>query len=208
MKRTLPLVIVFVLGIIMIFQAYIPHPVSESLMQKANIWFIAMMGFALILAVGSFINLHITKIKRNTSDWPYSLVALSSMLVMASIGIFGGIGTGSLFMHLFFNVQVPMAATMFSLLAFFMASAAYRAFRARTFEATLLLVAAIIVMLGRVPIGDFLTAGYASEIVEFLFTGPNMAAKRAILLGVSLGAIAMSLKIIFGIERAWLGGGE
>lgn len=208
MKRTLPLIIVFVLGIVMIIQNFIPHPVSESLMQKANLWLIAMGGFGLILGVGTFIHLHLTKIKRNVPEWPYSLVALFSMLVMASIGIFGGIGTGSLFLHIYLNVLVPMQATMFSLLAFFMASAAYRAFRARTFEATLLLVAAIIVMLGRVPIGDLFTAGYASEIVEFLFAGPNMAAKRAILLGVALGGIATSLKIIFGIERAWLGGKE
>ena len=57
------------------------------------------------------------------------------------------------FVWMFNNVQVPADATMFSILAFFIASAAYRTFRARTPEAAILLVSAIIVMIGRVPIG-------------------------------------------------------
>ena len=208
MKRSLPLLIVFILGIIMIIQGFVPHPLSQEVKEKGNIAFIIMTAFGLVLGIGTYIRLHLTKIKRYTPDWPYSLVSLTAMVLMAAVGLFGGVGSGSLFDKLFMNVLVPMQGTMFSLLAFFMASAAYRAFRARTFDAALLLIAAIIVMLGRVPIGDFLTAGYASSITEFLFAGPNMAAKRAILLGVSLGGVATALKIIFGIERAWLGGEE
>jgi hypothetical protein len=108
---------------------------------------------------------------------------------------------------MFDNVQVPADATMFSILAFFIASAAYRTFRARTPEAAILLVSAIIVMLGRVPIG-VLISDWIPWFSQWLMAVPNLAAKRGILLGVSLGAIATSLRIIFGIERSYLGGGE
>ena len=36
----------------------------------------------------------------------------------------------------------------------------------------------------------------------------NASVRRAILIGVSLGAVALSFKIIFGIERSYLGGGK
>ena len=37
---------------------------------------------------------------------------------------------------------------------------------------------------------------------------PNAAAQRGILLGVILSQIAISLRIIFGIERTYMGGGD
>jgi hypothetical protein len=109
------------------------------------------------------------------------------------------------FKWLFDNVMVPLDATMFALLAFFMASAAYRTFRARTPEATVLLLVAVIVMLGRVPVGEMITHNMP-KISEWFMMWPTVAAKRGILFGVALGSIATSLRIILGIERSHLGG--
>jgi hypothetical protein len=95
---------------------------------------------------------------------------------------------------------------MFSLLAFFIASAAFRAFRARNVEATLLLVTAIVMMIGRVSIGEYMWKGFPA-VTEWLLDVPNLAAKRAVALGIGLGAISTALKIILGIDRSYLGRG-
>ncbi len=99
----------------------------------------------------------------------------------------------------------PLQSTMFSLLAFFVASAAFRAFRAKSFEATILLVTAFIVMLGRVPIGTSIWPGFAG-ISEWILSTVNMAGSRAITLGAAVGATAAALKIILGLETRYLGG--
>tara|TARA_B100000315_G_scaffold260061_2_gene319038 strand:- start:6312 stop:7316 length:1005 start_codon:yes stop_codon:yes gene_type:complete len=68
--------------------------------------------------------------------------------------------SGTLFSWMFFNVFTPLSATMFALLAFFVASASYRAFKIRNFEATLLLISGIIIMIGRVPLGSKISSWF------------------------------------------------
>jgi len=114
---------------------------------------------------------------------------------------------------MFFNVFTPLSATMFALLAFFVASASYRAFRVRNAEATLLLVAGIIIMLGRVPLGAKLTGSLPHfmqlpTIQEWIYSVPNLAGARAIMIGIGLGMVSTSLRFILGIEKSFLGGDE
>jgi hypothetical protein len=214
-KRRFPLAIAFLVGISATAQYFIPHPVSERVLTDASVWLRIITGFAMILGLASLFHLHYQKIRRGEAGWGYSLVVLVSMAATAAAGIVPGIirhGTlvreDNLLTDWFYNYMlVALQGTMFSILAFFLASAAYRAFRARTKEATVLLLAAVLVMCGRVPLGEYLWAptGLASD---WLLSVLNTAAKRGILIGVSLGGIAISLKIIFGIERRYLGGGE
>ena len=95
-----------------------------------------------------------------------------------------------------------MSATMFSLLAFFIASAAFRAFRVRSIEALLLAIAAFILMLGRVPIGNLIHPALP-VVADWLMEVPQNAAKRGILMGAALGVMATGFRIILGIERTY-----
>jgi len=89
-------------------------------------------------------------------------------------------------------------------LAFFIASAAYRGFRVRNVESVLLLAAAVIVMIGRVPIGKMIFP-YSPEVADWILRVPSMAARRGIFIGIGLGSIATALRVIVGIERTYLG---
>ena len=113
----------------------------------------------------------------------------------------------TMFVSFFDFIIIPVSATMFSLLAFFIASAAYRAFRARSILASLLLFSALIMMLRFFPyFGDeFLM--FFSKTANWLMNVPNLAAQRAIVIGVGLGIVATALKVILGIERGYMGKG-
>ena len=207
-KQTLPVALSFLVGLTFILQYYIPHPVSEAVLSEASVWNQIIYGFAIILGVGSLLQVHYVKVKRQEAGWGYSGVMFLSMLIMLGAGLWSeGKAEGTPFGWLYTYVFVALQSTMFSLLAFFIASAAYRAFRARSLEATVLLLTAIIVMAGRVPLGEYLLASLG-PVSDWIMNVPNTAAQRAILIGVSLGGIATSIKIIFGIERAYLGGNE
>ncbi len=213
-SRTLPLAVAFVFGILGIAIYYIPHGQAQNFEREMSLWVRIIFAFSYLLGLYSLLNLHWQRIRQQVAGWGYSFVAIFSFAVMMFFvayndgeGPFAPQAGAGAYKWIFDYIHLPCAGTMFSILAFFIASAAYRTFRARTPEAALLLVAAVIVMLGRVPIGQELSE-FFPQATDWLLNVPNLAAKRGILLGVSLGAIATSLRIIFGIERAYLGGGD
>lgn len=207
MKRRIPLAICLIIGIAMIIQYFIPHPLSLEFSSTINKWYIVLAAFALVLAIGNLIRHHTNKIRTRKENWPYSFVTLIGMGAMAVIGLFWGVQPESLYQKIYLHVITPLGATMFALLAYYMASAAYRAFRARSLEATLLLVAAFIVMVGFMPFGQYLHPRFPA-FAEWIMKVPNMASQRGIVFGVAFGSISTALKIILGIERSWLGGKE
>jgi uncharacterized membrane protein YfcA len=209
MKKTIPLLIVILGGLIFVAYAFSPHKfLQDDFYNKFFVpWSYASTPFAVLLGIISLSMMHSSKIKRRGPKWQFSYFFFAGFIATALAGFIGGSQKGGLLMWMFENMQMPMSATMFSLLAFYMASAAYKAFRARSLEATVLLVAAIVVMLAQVPLGVKLSK-HLPTISQWILDVPNLASKRGIALGVGLGSVATSLKILLGIERSYLGGGD
>jgi hypothetical protein len=210
MKRTVPLVLTFIIGMYPIFAFFVPHRVVSDLNDRLDTWLIIVAAFALPLGAVNVFMINFSKISQRRKGWPYSIVILAGLVVMGAIGVAGAYRQDSIrqFQYLFQNIVSPLQSTMFSLLSFYVASAAYRAFRARNLDAAILLVSAIVVMLGRIPFGDMLSHGSMTPLSEWLMTIPNTAAQRGIIIGAALGAASMSIRIILGIERTYLGSGK
>jgi hypothetical protein len=207
MKRQIPIFIVFVTGMIMVMQYFIPHSYSEFLFTYANDFVIVIGILALPLGIFSLMRGTVKKAINDPKERLYALATIAGFLVMVIAGLQRTQFTtpGTLLQNLFNYIMIPCQATIFSMLAFYIASAAYRAFRVRTLLASMLLITAFIVMLRIIPLPEPLSS-WNSSLVQWILAVPNMAAKRAIIIGVGLGAISYSMKIILGIERSYMGG--
>jgi hypothetical protein len=119
---------------------------------------------------------------------------------------------------LFEGIYQQMDSAMFSMIAFFILSAAYRAFRIRSVEATVMMASALILMLNLmgaltyawgeginnlvVQTGNpFLMNFKLNVFADWLRSTMQIPAIRAIDFGVGLGALAMGLRLWLGLEK-------
>ena len=212
MRRTGPVVFGFVIGMLMLIQYFSPHPWIQARYNNVLDWKQVVFGITLILGVLSLVLYHWRKIEQRQEGWGYSVLTLAGVAFMVVAAVWRGQNAGP-YLWMFDCVQAPMQSTMFALLAFYVASASYRAFRARSFHAALLLTAGVIVMLGRVSVGEMMGFHVGEHyyslatLSDWILNYPNVAAKRGVLIGVQLGIVATAIKIILGVERTYLGKG-
>jgi hypothetical protein len=211
-KNSGPVIFGFIVGVLMFIQYFTPNKWIEARYNNVLDWKQVVFGLTLILGVISLFLHHWKKIEQKESGWRYSIVTVAGLVLMIASALIMTPEKG-IYPWMFNNVQTPMQSTMFALLAFYVASASYRAFRARSLHAALLLTAGVIVMLGRVPIGELVGLNLGGHhyslatVSTWILDYPNLAAKRGIMIGVGLGMTATAIKIIVGIERTYLGKG-
>ena len=218
MRREIPLILTAVIGLTFFIQFFVPHQPMGDLADTFSDWYSIISAFAIWLGALNLMKISIEKVSKKQKDWFFAIATIVSFLLIVIVGFFfsGGrqfLDLGTRFDWLYRYVYSPLSATMFALLAFFVASASYRAFRARNAQATVLLLAAFIVMVGRTPFGDwlsgmlFLPEGWRiSNLTNVIMNYLNVAGQRAIMIGIALGIVSTSLRIILGIERSYLGG--
>ena len=208
-------VIIFSLGFFYAIVYYIALPgtidlqaISDQLL--AYITAILTAGFA--IGIINLTRVHSINIKRKRATWKYSVILLISLYVMM---VFSMIASPfaldpqatvipasviqfstPIWEFLYYKILVNINSTIYSLLAFFVASAAYRAFKARSLESTILLVAGLLVILGQAPLADLVWPGF-SMIRDWILAFPNTAGQRGILIGAALGILVFSVRRLF-----------
>lgn len=198
-----------------------------------------IQGILLFLGVYSVLRVHAGRFVKKQKDWAFSLVLLLSMMTMIifgyaeyidnvrSNGAHSAVESWTIWQYgkdfLFDGMLQNMDAAMFSIIAFFILSAAYRAFRIRSIESTILLTSALIMILALMGLAEYgstqvingMTGGDPSHFANnFSLTsvriwirdnlqGPSI---RALEWGIFIGGLAMGIRLWLSLERS--GGGS
>lgn len=204
------MIITILSGLIVIFAGYFDLGKQLGLKDTLGKWYLVSVAFAVLLGVVNMTKIHIGHIRRRKEGWWNSIVLLLCLYGYGALAIQQTV-EGPQADWIFKNVIVPTEATIFGLIACFIASAAYRAFRVRTKEATVLLAAALIVLVGKASVGNYIVPGWGwfpslNSMADWILATPNTGGFRAITIGAFIGAFATAFRILLGLERAHLGG--
>lgn len=227
MKRAVPTLIAATVGFVLVVAFFIPA--TQSWGETAVVWFNILAGVAFILGGGNLVKVQLETISARRKGYGYAIVTLVAFFAMLAFGLLK-IGVhpqaqyplhpwagphdapSSPFGWMYEYIFSPITATMFASLAFYVASAAFRAFRAKNVEAILLLGTAFLVLVGNTAIAritDALPESLAflrlDSIVANLMTYLSTGAWRAITIGIAIGVAATSLRVLLGIDRPYLG---
>ena len=204
--KTLTPLIGLVAGVPILLSSFANIPVITEMAQEFQRWGIILAGFAAFLGVLNltFVNGAAIRRSKNTSDAIDPIVLLTTLWLLTIIGVFFG-QMNPVYDYVFENALKPLSASGFSMLAFFISSAAYRAFRVRNVDAAILLVCGFIVMIANIPFGELLWSDFP-EVADWIMRIINGAAMKGIVIGGAIGAIATAVKVLTGVERSHLRG--
>jgi len=208
----IPIFLTIVATLLQVIPYYINIPVINDSANFVNLWVLLVVAWATFIGPLSLIQVHGKAVQKRGKGWYFSVIVLVATVVMSITGLpFAEVGLGTtnaVYNWLYTYSQIPLSGTMYGLIAFFITSAAYRAFRAKNIEATIVLVAGLAMVMYNAPVFTATWPGFRI-IGQWIYDIPNMATNRAVTIGAALGAIALAVRTLMGIERGYLrGGGE
>jgi len=202
MKKTLPLIVAILCGVLSLADFIIPNPQLDALGAVLVEGVTILAAFALLLGLLNILGTHVHRVATGEGNRGLSLSLILAMLITMAVGI--AFPHSGALRWIFRYLYVPLQSTMTALLAFFVVSAAYRAFRLRNIEALILLVTSLLVLFTQLPFVGAISPSLAI-IRDWLMRVPVTAATRGLILGIALGTIATSLRILLAVDRPYTG---
>ena len=202
-KIQLPIYLTALLGILMVLEHFFPMPGAVTGFNVTIRSFVTVVSAAALMLGIIFLTIsHARTISEQKSGWYYNIIYMVSLLITIAFGLMGV--RNESFLFIYNNMTAPIGAALYSLTAFYITSAAYRVFRARNWNAAILLVCGFIVLTMLIPIGAILLPPVV-PIGEWLRSFPSSAGFRGMIMGTSLGVMGLAVRVMTGRQKEHLG---
>lgn len=168
-------------------------------------WAVLLSAGAILVGVLNLFLVHINKIIAKGKDRSYSLFLLTALLMTLTFGLLYT-PSDPVMVNIFNAVILPVETSLMAVMAITLIYAAIRLLRRRADLMTFVFLAtAVVVMIGAAPWPFFqvpLVADlFRPKIINILST----SGARGILIGVGLGTLLTSLRVLMGIDRPYGG---
>jgi predicted neutral ceramidase superfamily lipid hydrolase len=195
-QRTTPLFMVSVFAGIVIATYFLPVEPLKSVTNELIQWGSILVGWTVFFSVVTsliFLGRQVGKGFKYTYN---SLLVFLILIVLLAVAFgYPGYGSGPLYTQIF-NVVVGNTFTALQgVLTFNLIVGAYRAMKARSIEATVLMLAGLSWLAASVPVGPALLP-VITPIGEFFTYQVNTAGARGPLIAASIGALVLVIRAI------------
>ena len=213
MRRDGPLFVTFVAALVSLVAFFVPHALVSGPADALAGTAVVVLACGFVLGGIQLVRVNLDAVVHRREGWPYRLVLVVALVATVAAGFVEGPGfatAGTRSRWIYDTVYAPLAASILALLAFFVVAAAFRVLRVRSVATALLAGSAVMVLLGRVPLGAWLTAALPAplrlpSLAGWILDVPQAAARRALLMSAAVGVIAAGFRILVGIDRPHVG---
>jgi hypothetical protein len=209
-RRRIPFFLTGVLGGLVISEYYIQ---ISTLSQAVNIltdWTTTIFSLGMIVGMFTVARHHYGIILKKTPKvWYFSVWIMVLMFSTFFIGVVLST-VHPVYEWIYYYFTIWSGAINRVLPAIFLLSASYRAFRIRTVETTLFLIASLIIVITYMPVISLIAPEMKDIYGNWLVTIPNTGMVQGLTIGTSVGALCIGFRILLGKEKAFAAeiGGE
>jgi hypothetical protein len=168
-------------------------------------WAVILAAFALLIGVVNLLSVHLKKMGKSKKGGVYSLVLwVAFFITVGVVALDGPDGSRSVF--LFNNIQIPVEASLLTLLVVTLAVASMRLLRRKAGLFTYIFIGtALLVLLGTAPLYGIGEVSFLYQLRTWIVSVLSVAGARGVLLGVALGTVATGIRVLMGVDRPYGG---
>jgi hypothetical protein len=190
-------------GLIVLLGYLYPLEMLTQVRIMLTDWAVIIAGMAMLVGVANLAFVQLEKIRSRQPNGSYGLLLILSLLVTFGLGLV--FGPENQYVRLAVDaIIVPVEASLMAILAVTLVYASIRLLRRRTDVMTviflvvslLFLIAVMPTPFGPIP-GDWLILQFGGMF--------SSGGARGLLIGIALGTLLTSLRVLFGIDRPYGG---
>lgn len=206
--RVLTAAVAMASGLIVLLGYFYPLDVLTQLRIMLTDWAVIIAAMAVLVGIANLIFVQMDKIRKREKNSIYGALMIFSLLATIAAGVYGELsGIGIAFMNIAVDaIIVPVEGSLMAILAVTLVYASIRLFRRRVDVMTVIFLFVAVLFLFAVmptPVGPLL-GGLNDYILQVLGMFSRGGA-RGLLIGIALGTLLTSLRVLFGVDRPYGG---